>query len=152
MKKLLLAAVALLTVAATPAVAENSVLRSLPTDVQKDIEETRTSCRSSGLAVTSDDGGLPQFTLGGRKAVLVDPVVLCGGCHPGYNCSNRGTRLVRVIALTGNAWRIVLSDESTHGGHLREQRARQIQARGPGAQRAGRGSLRGQQRVSDPTG
>ena len=115
MKKLLLAAVALLTVAATPAVAENSVLRSLPTDVQKDIEETRTSCRSSGLAVTSDDGGLPQFTLGGRKAVLVDPVVLCGGCHPGYNCSNRGTRLVRVYVLIGNAWRIVLSNESITG-------------------------------------
>jgi hypothetical protein len=41
-QKLMLAAVALLIVVATPVVAEDSVLRSLPADVQKDIEEYRT--------------------------------------------------------------------------------------------------------------
>jgi hypothetical protein len=59
------------------------------------------------LAVTPDDSGLIQFLLGGRRAVLVDPIVLCGGCYAGYNCSNRGTRDVRVYALFGNAWRKV---------------------------------------------
>jgi hypothetical protein len=59
------------------------------------------------LAVTSGDDGLIQFLLGDRKAVLVDPIVLCGGCYKGYNCSNRGTRDVRVYALFGNAWRKV---------------------------------------------
>jgi hypothetical protein len=51
------------------------------------------------LAVTSGDSGLIQFLLGDRKAVLVDDIVLCGGCYKGYNCSNRGTRHVRVYAL-----------------------------------------------------
>jgi len=87
-----------------------SLLESLPAEVQKDIEETRASCRSvdvDTLAVTSGDSGLIQFLLGDRKAVLVDDIVLCGGCYKGYNCSNRGTRHVRVYALFGNAWRKV---------------------------------------------
>jgi hypothetical protein len=49
------------------------------------------------------------------QAVLVDPVVLCGGCSPGRNCSNRGTRDVSVYALIGNAWRMVLSNQSITG-------------------------------------
>jgi hypothetical protein len=87
-----------------------SLLESLPAEVQKDIEKTRASCRSvdvDTLAVTSGDSGLIQFLLGDRKAVLVDDSVLCNGCHAGYNCSNRGTRDVRVYALFGNAWRKV---------------------------------------------
>jgi hypothetical protein len=122
MKKTLLVATALTTSAYTfssvAAQPSSSVLHSLPAEVQKDIEETRTSCRSIGnetSAVTSDDSRLIQFLLGGRKAVLVDPVVLCGGCHPGYNCSNRGTRDVRVYVLFGNAWRMVLSNDSITG-------------------------------------
>jgi hypothetical protein len=67
------------------------------------------------LAVTSDDEGLTQFTLGGREAVLVDPVVLCGRCIHGYSCTNRGTRHVRVYALFGNAWRMVLLNENITG-------------------------------------
>jgi hypothetical protein len=56
------------------------------------------------LAVASGDSGLIQFFLGDRKAVLIDDSVLCGGCYHGYNCTNRGTRGVRVYALFGNAW------------------------------------------------
>jgi hypothetical protein len=115
MKKTLLIATALTTSAYTfssgaTQEAASPVLQSLPAEVQKDIEETRTSCKSTGnedLAVTSGDGGLIQFLLGGRKAVLVDDIVLRGGCHHGYNCSNRGTRNVRIYALFGNAWRKV---------------------------------------------
>jgi hypothetical protein len=101
------------SVAAQPSL---SVLRSLPAEVQKNIEATRTSCRSTGNeAVTSDDNGLIQFLLGGKKAVLVDPIVLCDGCLPGVNCSNRGTRDVRVYVLFGKAWRMVLSNDSITG-------------------------------------
>ena len=56
-----------------------------------------------------------QFTLGGRKAVLVDPVLLCGACYHGASCTNRGTRFVRVFALFGNAWRMVLSNGNITG-------------------------------------
>jgi hypothetical protein len=105
---------ALSSVAAQPS---SSVLQSLPAEVQKDIEETRTSCMSfgDGTSVTSDDEGLLQFTLAGRKAVLVDPVILCGACYHGASCTNRGTRDVRVYALFGNAWRIVLSNDNITG-------------------------------------
>src|SRR5271166_5717942 len=100
MKKTLLVATALTTSAYTfssvAAQPSSSVLQSLPAEVQKDIEEQRTSCSSlslsNGTPVTSDDGGLIQFLLGGRKAVLVDPILICGGCYHGVSCSKRGTR------------------------------------------------------------
>jgi hypothetical protein len=121
MKKTLLVATALTTSAYTfssvAAQPSSSVLQSLPAEVRKDIEETRTSCKSSGneLSVTAGDIGLIQFLLGSRKAVLVDPIILCGGCYPGFHCSNRGTREVRVYALFGKAWRMVLSNDFITG-------------------------------------
>jgi hypothetical protein len=108
-----LAAVALSVVVATPAVAEDSVLQSLPTDVQKGIEEIRASCRSIDELkdrVTSGDEGLVTFTVSSRQAVLVDDKLLCGICIHGTNCSKTGTRNVRVYILFGNAWKKFLSD------------------------------------------
>ena len=123
MKKTLLIATALTTSAYTfsPGATQEaaSLLESLPAEVQKHIEETRASCREAvdvdTLAVTSGDQGLIQFLLGNRKAVLVDDKVLCGGCYKSYNCTNRGTRDVRVYALFGNAWRTFLETESITG-------------------------------------
>ena len=96
-----------------------TLLRSLPADVQKYIEETRATCRSSrdvnSFVPSGDDGGLTQFTLGGRKAVLVDEVELCGGCFHGISCDNRGERDVRVYALFKNAWKMVLSNMNITG-------------------------------------
>ena len=46
---------------------------------------------------------------------MIDPIILCGGCYKGYSCSNRGTRDVRVYALFGNAWRMVLSNDAITG-------------------------------------
>jgi hypothetical protein len=92
------------SVAAQPS---SSLLQSLPTQVQRDIEETRTYCSSSGssgLSVTEGDSGLIRFLLGSREAVLVDPIILCGGCLHGYSCSNRGTRSVDVYARFGKVW------------------------------------------------
>jgi hypothetical protein len=100
---------------AVHAQSDSSILRSLPAEVQKDIEETRTSCRSTDNEINSGDSGLIQFLLGGRKAVLVDNIDLCGGCYHGYNCTNRGTRFVRLYALFGNAWRMVLSNDNITG-------------------------------------
>jgi hypothetical protein len=128
MRELLLAALALSIVVATPTISENSVLRSLPTDVQKDIEETRAACQQNvdGLVAQyrSPEWSSPElsrtfsitrvpplhdalvtFTIGDKQAVLVDPILLCGECYPGTNCSNRGTRDVRVYARLRNAWR-----------------------------------------------
>jgi hypothetical protein len=65
------------------AIAETSVLNSLPGKVQKSIEETRAACRgiSDDVKVTSGDEGLVTFTLDGKQAVLVDPILLCDGCY-----------------------------------------------------------------------
>ena len=100
---------------AVHAQSDSSILRSLPAEVQKDIEETRTSCRSTDNEINSGDSGLIQFLLGGKRAVLVDNIELCGGCYHGYNCTNRGTRFVRVYALFGHAWRMVLSNDNITG-------------------------------------
>ena len=77
MKKLIAAicaALALYAVAA-PAVAQDStILRSLPTAVQKEIESTRSECRGlEGVTYgTSGDEGLIQFTVSGVPAVFID--------------------------------------------------------------------------------
>jgi hypothetical protein len=125
MNKTLMVAVGL-TIGAFSSVAaqpSSSVLQSLPAEVQKDIEETRANCSSSGssrLSVTEGDSGLIQFLLGSREAVLVDPIILCGGCLHGYSCSNRGTRSVDVYALFGKAWMKVpfLDEDATITGDI----------------------------------
>ena len=118
MKKTFLIAAALtsLMTGGVHAQSDSSILRSLPAAVQKDIEETRTSCRSTDNEINSGDSGLIQFLLGGKRAVLVDNIGLCGDCYHGYNCTNRGTRLVRVYALFENAWSMVLSNDNITGG------------------------------------
>jgi hypothetical protein len=119
MRKTLLIATALTasahafsSVAAQPS---SSVLQSLPTDVQKDIEETRARCQQAAGNVPSGDVGLVTFTVSGKQAVLVDPKLLCDGCYKGYNCTNRGTRDVRVYVLFRDAWKKFLSDEAITG-------------------------------------
>jgi hypothetical protein len=74
----------LLTVAAlaaltTMAYAENSVLKSLPTEVQKQIADVRTSC--SGKRITRGDEGLKRLTFKGSPAVLVDTYCGTGDTH-----------------------------------------------------------------------
>jgi hypothetical protein len=72
-----------------------SVLRLLPTKVQKDIEETRASCREYmdkvGDKDTYEDAGLTHFTLpGGADGIMVNDGDVCwgeqikgGNCHTG---------------------------------------------------------------------
>jgi hypothetical protein len=71
MKKLLLATVATLAIAASPAHGENSVLRSLPTSVQKSIKEIRERClaieRENPPYGTADDDGLIRSRSQGHR-------------------------------------------------------------------------------------
>lgn len=95
-----------------PALAETSTLRSLSTKIQKEIEETRASCREQGVRDESiyDDVGLtPLILSGGVKAVVVNDGQICGGeTIKGANCSTGGCG-VTVYVRSGNAWRNALA-------------------------------------------
>src|SRR5262249_43593152 len=88
----------------------SEILQSLPSEVQKNIKETRARCQQAVDNVPSGDVGLVTFTVSGKQAVLVDPKLLCDGCYHGENCTNRDTRDVRVYVLFGDAWKKVLSN------------------------------------------
>jgi hypothetical protein len=105
---------ALATALAMPALAQSpsTTLRSLPTKIQKSIEETRASCREQGVREESiyDDAGVMRFTLpNGVEAVVVNEGEICGGERiKGANCATGGCE-VTVYARLGNAWRKVLA-------------------------------------------
>jgi hypothetical protein len=76
--------------------AEDSVLRSLPTNLQKYIEGVRAKC--SGKHVTRGDEGLKTFRINGAPALLVDTY-----------CGTGDTHSVEIFARSGGTWRKVLS-------------------------------------------
>jgi hypothetical protein len=124
-KKTLLIATALMTGALSPSAAQNTspVLQSLPAEVQKNIEQVRTSCRAywndRGIADSSDvlpflvssgDEGLISFTISGAQAVMVSNLNLCGGqCLKGVTCSTVPFYDISIYVRTGQAWRNILS-------------------------------------------
>ena len=112
----ILTTVGVLVVLTPWAAAENSVLKSLPEEVQKSIEETRAACSgiNDNVKVTSGDEGLVTFTLDGKQSVLIDPVLLCGGCYHGVNCSNRGIRDVEIY-VRSRSWVKALSNDMITG-------------------------------------
>src|SRR5262249_20913186 len=92
----------------------SSVLRTLPTDVQKDIERIRGACREQlgpDTPVTSDDEGLRTFTMSGAQAVLIDELNFCadGQCIHGVNCATGFTHSVAIYVRSGKTWRKALS-------------------------------------------
>ena len=103
----------------------STVLQSLPPEVQKNIEQVRTSCRDyfTGFGVdpgqsfgyvsprvSSGDEGLISFTVSGAQAVIVSDLHLCGDqCIKGITCSTAGGSSFDIYVRTGNAWRNVLS-------------------------------------------
>lgn len=99
----------------------SSVLRSLPADLQRQIEESRAACREhltqtddSSTKVTEGDEGLSLFTVSGQQAVLISDVEICGGkCLRGANCTNRNSYGVAIYirAKTGS-WRKALSTDA----------------------------------------
>ena len=117
MSRLLLAGA--LAALASPALAGPSAgaepvpaLRLLPNQVQKEIEETRASCREQGVRADAiyDDAGVTRFTLpGGTDAVMVNDGEVCGGERiKGANCATGGCAVV-VYARARGAWRKVLA-------------------------------------------
>jgi hypothetical protein len=104
----------------------SEILKSLPTKVQKEIEDLRASCREFGEIpkaydpnstyqpeITSGDGGLITFALSGAPAVMVNNQYICGGeCLRGANCSNRNSYGITVYVRSGKAWRKVLETEA----------------------------------------
>jgi hypothetical protein len=117
MTRLLLAGA--LAALASPALAGPSAgaepvpaLRLLPNQVQKEIEETRASCRELGVRADAiyDDAGVTRFTLpGGTDAVMVNDGEVCGGERiKGANCATGGCAVV-VYARVRGAWRKVLA-------------------------------------------
>jgi hypothetical protein len=113
-KQLLMTVAALATMMAG-AHAETSILRTLPNDAQKKIENIRAECRGADLTTTSGDQGLSQFTLSGMQAVLIDELGFCDGgqCNHGINCATGYTHWVEIYVRSGNAWRKALSVNAT---------------------------------------
>jgi hypothetical protein len=107
--------VGVLVALTTWARAENSVLKSLPEGVQKSIEETRAACSSNdNVKVPSGDEGLVTFTLDGKQSVLIDPILICGGCYHGASCTNRGARDVEIY-VRRSSWIKALSIDNIVG-------------------------------------
>jgi hypothetical protein len=113
-------ALALATLFAFHSVAEEAILRSLPSDVQKEIERVRQSCRELGPVtsdytpprVTEGDEGLITFTVSDVQAVLVDEVQFCGSgfdCFHAINCATGFTHRVAIYIRTGESWTNSLS-------------------------------------------
>jgi hypothetical protein len=96
-------------------------LKSLPTEVQEEIENLRTSCREYGSKsmhsddgstyqpqITSGDDGLITFTLSGAPAVMVNHQYICGGeCLRGANCDNRNSYTIAIYRRSGSTYRKV---------------------------------------------
>src|SRR5262245_9601463 len=77
-----------------------SLLESLPAEVQKDIEETRASCRSvdvDTLAVTSGDSGLIQLTASSRYKFASTRITSLG--------SGESQRMFAVSLTSADTWR-----------------------------------------------
>jgi hypothetical protein len=107
--------VAALSAMIAPVAAETSILRSLPSTVQKEIQEVRESCPADEKNTSGDDG-LQTFTVSGAQAVLVDSLNFCGGqqtCFHGINCATGYTHSVAIYIRRGNAWKKSFSVDAT---------------------------------------
>jgi hypothetical protein len=110
-----LTAAALSAAMIAPVAAETSILRSLPSAVQKEIQEVRESCPADEKNTSGDDG-LQIFTVSGAQAVLVDSLNFCGGqqtCLHGINCATGYTHSVTIYVRRGNAWKKSFSVHAT---------------------------------------
>jgi hypothetical protein len=108
-----LSAIALTILLTVPVNAEPAlILDSLPTPLQKKIQEVRASCVEKTVA---GDDGLSLFTISGARAVLVDQLQLCGDgiCNHGSTCATGYTHWVEIYVRYGNAWRNALSVDAT---------------------------------------
>ena len=89
----------------------STILRSLPVEVQRHVEEVRVSCREylsnidHGRAeIPSGDDGLERFMLSGALAVMVSDLKLCGECYKGANCHTGGYEMA-IYVRSGRTWK-----------------------------------------------
>jgi len=117
MKRALFAAIALAALMIAAPGESSSILRSLPSNVQKNIEGIRAACRERGsdISVTSGDEGLITFTVSGTQAVLIDELNFCayGECIHAVNCATGYTHRVAIYVRYGNVWRKSFSVNAT---------------------------------------
>ena len=104
--------------------APSFVLRSLPAEVKEHIEDVQRACREyiegvrKGCPECRNESNLPegdyaltQFTLRGRKAVMVNDMTICGGeCLRGANCTNRNSYDISIYVRSGSGWRRVFKE------------------------------------------
>jgi hypothetical protein len=108
------------------AIAETSILRTLPLNVQNDIERVRQTCREYGSATSGynlpkitdadneSDWGFRAFTVSGQPAALVDELGFCGlTCMHSINCATGFTHSVAIYVRYGNVWRKSFSVDAT---------------------------------------
>ncbi len=115
-------AVGLAALLTSHAFAEASILRSLPPNVQMEIEKIRQSCRETDSSTVAEgDEGLKTFSVSGAQAVLIDELNVCGSgfdCIHGVNCATGYTHDRYLRPLQGRV------EESffgrSHGAHLLE--------------------------------
>jgi hypothetical protein len=93
----------------------SSVLRSLPAEVKGHIDDLQKACRElrEDSYLPEGDYALTQFTLRGRKAVMVNDMTICGGeCLRGANCTNRNSYYISIYVRTESGWRRVFKEEA----------------------------------------
>jgi hypothetical protein len=109
--------VGLVCVFATPSHAQDyipdtKILRSLPSQVQKEIGDSRNNCIRG--EPTKGDDGLVAFTLSGSGAVLVDDIDLCvNESGIGVNFATGYSHQVNVYVRMGNTSKKALSRDVT---------------------------------------
>ena len=110
-------AVGLAALFTSHALAEAPILRSLPSNVQKEIDKIRQSCREiDSSTVAEGDEGLRTFTVSGAQAVLIDELNVCGSgfdCIHGVNCATGYTHDVAIYVRAGDVWRKAFSVAAT---------------------------------------
>jgi len=119
--KVVIIAVGLAVLFTSHAFAEAPVLKSLPLNVQKEIEDVRGSCRdigsgATGSTVAEGDEGLRTFTVSGAQAVLIDQLDVCGdgfGCIHGVTCATGYTHDVAIYIRSRDGWRKSFSVAAT---------------------------------------
>ena len=115
--KVVIIAVGLVALFTSHTIAEEPILRSLPANVQKEIEQIRQSCREIGSSTVAEgDDGLRTFTVSGVQAVLIDELDVCGGgfdCIHGVNCATGYTHDVAIYVRSRDVWRKSFSVAAT---------------------------------------
>jgi hypothetical protein len=105
--------------------AETSILRSLPANVQKEIEDVRDACSEQLISegepdwVIHPDDGLSRFTVSGRQAIMINYGNVCGESKgwKGITYTNRGSSTLDIYVASSvrskTIWKKAFSTDAT---------------------------------------